>query len=77
MKAVSRPRGARIVLAGRVLNVQPLTLKRGASYRLAAPRTLKKGKRKLFFHRWSDNGRRIHPITAKRDRKLRAVYRKR
>jgi glucose/arabinose dehydrogenase len=75
VNAVSRPRGAPIKLAGRVL-AGPLTLKRGTANRLVAPRRLKKGKRTLFFRRWSDGGRRIHAIVPDRDRNLRAIYRR-
>jgi glucose/arabinose dehydrogenase len=77
VNAVSRPRGAPIALGGRLLDGAPLTLRTDTSYRVAAPRTLVKGKRKLFFHHWSDHGRRIHRIQPGRDMKLRAVYRKR
>lgn len=74
---MSRPRGATITLGGRDLAGFPLTLKKDTPYRLTAPRRLRKGKRVLIFHRWSDDGRRIRRISPGRDMKLRAVCRKR
>ncbi len=72
----TRPRALRVGIGERTeLGGVRVTVRRGASMRLSAPKVVRRDGRVLEFRRWSDRGSRSHRLRVERSRTVMAVYR--
>ncbi len=76
LRVRTRPKALRVRVGERVEHGGvTVTVRRGASLRLSAPRVVRRGDRMLEFRRWSDGGSRSHRLRIDGNRTLTALYR--
>lgn len=76
LRVRTRPKALRVGIGERTeLGGARVTVRRGASMRLTAPRVVRRGGRVLEFRRWSDGGSRSHRLRIDGDRTVTARYR--
>lgn len=76
LRVRTRPRDLRVTIGERTeLGGTAVTVRRGASMRVAAPKVVRRRGRVLEFRRWSDGGSRTHRIAIDGNRTVTAAYR--
>lgn len=76
LRVKTRPKAMRVGIGERTeLGGVAVTVRRGASMRLSAPKVVRRGGRVLEFRRWSDGGSRSHRLRVAGNRTVTALYR--